>query len=70
MSFIGPRPWVCEYSKYFNKKQMKRLSVFPGLTGYAQINELKNIFDKINYDLYYESNISFKLDVYIFLKQF
>ena len=25
MSFIGPRPWVTDYAKYFTKEQMKRL---------------------------------------------
>ena len=32
MSFIGPRPWITDYSKYYTLNQMKRLSVKPGLT--------------------------------------
>ena len=66
MSFIGPRPWLTEYSKHFNKEQLKRLNVLPGLTGLAQIHEHKNIFDKIEKDLEYVDNISFKLDLFIF----
>ncbi len=37
MSFIGPRPWITEYSKYFTEKEKKRWDVLPGLSGYAQI---------------------------------
>lgn len=66
MSFIGPRPWIIEYSKYFNKKQMKRLNVLPGITGLAQISDCENIFQKINKDIYYVDNLSFKLDIYVF----
>jgi len=67
MSFVGPRPWIVDYSKHYNKKQRKRLNVLPGLTGLAQITECKNIFDKIEKDIYYVNNISFKLDISIFL---
>lgn len=68
MSFVGPRPWILEYSKYYNKKQKKRLNVLPGLTGYAQINLCNNINEKIQFDLYYVDNISFKFDLYIIYK--
>lgn len=67
MSFIGPRPWIFEYSKHFNNKQMKRLDVLPGLTGFAQIHNCKNIFEKIELDLEYIDKLSFKLDILIFL---
>lgn len=67
MSFIGPRPWIFEYSKHFNNKQMKRLDVLPGLTGFAQIHNCKNIFKKIELDLEYIDKLSFKLDIFIFL---
>ena len=68
MSFIGPRPWIFEYSKHFNEKQMKRLDVLPGLTGLAQIHNCKNIFEKIEIDLEYVNSLSFKLDLLIFLE--
>lgn len=70
MSFIGPRPWICDYSKYYDKNQMKRLSVFPGLTGLAQVNICNNVFEKINYDLFYVSNLSIKMDIKILYKTF
>ncbi|MDD2435017.1 MAG: sugar transferase [Bacilli bacterium] len=68
MSFVGPRPWIVEYSKYFNDTQMKRLDVLPGLTGLAQVSDCKNIFEKIEKDIYYVNNLSFKLDFSIFLR--
>ena len=60
MSFIGPRPWITDYSNYFTVNQMRRLDVRPGLTGLAQCNGRNNIsiMEKINYDLYYVENIS------------
>ena len=27
MSFVGPRPWITDYAKYFTAEQMKRLDV-------------------------------------------
>ena len=65
MSLIGPRPWITEYYKYFSKEQKKRCDVLPGMTGLAQAmgrNNL-NIFEKINYDIEYTKNVSFKMDL-------
>lgn len=70
MSFVGPRPWILEYSKNFTKKQKKRLNVLPGLTGYAQVSECKDIFDKINKDCYYVDHMSFWMDFKIILSTF
>jgi len=70
MSFIGPRPWITDYSNYFTVNQMRRLDVRPGLTGLAQCNGRNNIsiMEKINYDLYYVENISLIMDIKIFIK--
>lgn len=68
MSFVGPRPWILEYSKYFNSEQKKRLEVMPGLTGYSQISKSKDIFEKIDKDLFYINNISILLDIKIMFK--
>ena len=70
MSFVGPRPWIIEYEKNFTKKERGRLAVLPGLTGLAQISKCDNIFDKINKDLEYIENISFKTDFLILLNTF
>lgn len=67
MSFIGPRPWIPEYFYYMSQKQKQRVSVLPGITGLAQVMGRNGISvtDKINYDLEYVNNFSFKLDLKI-----
>ena len=43
MSFVGPRPLLKDYIPLYNKNQIKRHNVKPGLTGWAQINGRNNI---------------------------
>lgn len=70
MSFIGPRPWMTDYYENMTEKQRHRCDVMPGITGLAQASGRNNlsIFDKIDLDLKYVNNLSFKMDVYVFLK--
>lgn len=70
MSLIGPSPERTEIADYYNNKQIKRLKVRPGLTGYAQIKGVTNDNHgkKISYDLYYIQNCSFKFDLKILYK--
>ena len=67
MSFIGPRPWITDYAKYFTAEQMRRLEVLPGITGLAQASGRNaiSIIEKINLDVEYVDNISFLLDLKI-----
>ncbi|HAM79344.1 MAG TPA: glycosyl transferase [Ornithinibacillus sp.] len=67
MSLVGPSPEVPEIAEYYNKRQLNRLKVRPGLTGYAQIKGIDNERhgQKIIYDLYYTQNCSYKLDLKI-----
>lgn len=67
MSFIGPRPWITDYYENMTKKQRKRVDVKPGITGLAQANGRNGITikQKINYDLEYVKNCSFKEDIKI-----
>ncbi len=70
MSLIGPRPIVDgEIEKYGTNKD-KFLSVKPGLTGYWAANGRNNITysERIKMELYYVDNMSFGLDLKIFLK--
>lgn len=70
MSLIGPRPIVDgEIEKYGTNKD-KFLSVKPGLTGYWAANGRNNITysERIKMELYYVDNMSFGLDLNIFLK--
>ena len=70
MSFIGPRPWIPEYYKYFTEEQKMRVSVVPGISGLAQVNGRNgiDIEKKIQYDLEYIDNISFGLDFKIMIQ--
>lgn len=70
MSFIGPRPWIPEYSKYFTKEQKHRLDVLPGITGLAQCEGRNgiSIYEKIDFDIKYVNEISLRMDFYIIFK--
>ena len=72
MSFIGPRPLLFEYLKKYTKQEKKRHLVKPGITGLAQVNPEPSgskIWKKsIKLDLFYVKEISFILDLKIFLK--
>lgn len=65
MSFIGPRPWIIDYYVWFDENQKRRCDVLPGISGLAQVKGRNgiSIFRKINYDLEYVDNMSFKQDL-------
>lgn len=70
MSLVGPRPCLpYEYSLYEDWHK-KRFSVTPGITGLWQAfgRSSVNYDDIIIMDLYYIENISFWIDLKIFLK--
>jgi sugar transferase (PEP-CTERM system associated) len=76
MSFVGPRP----EREVFIKELVKqvpyydaRLTVKPGVTGWAQINysygaSVEDAVEKLNYDLFYIKNMSFMMDILIILR--
>ena len=67
MSFVGPRPLLVEYLSLYNKKQMRRHEVKPGITGWAQVNGRNTISwkQKFEYDVWYVENQNFLLDIKI-----
>jgi len=69
MSFVGPRPLLYEYKKYYNDDQNKRFLVKPGITGWAQINGRNELSweEKFNLDNWYIKNQSLLLDFKIIL---
>lgn len=69
MSLVGPRPWVVEYWTNMNKEERLRASVLPGITGLAQVKGRNgiSIFSKIEYDIIYVQNFSFRQDVKIII---
>lgn len=70
MSFIGPRPLLCEYLELYTPYQMRRHEVLPGISGLAQVNGRNAITweKKFDYDVYYVDHMSFWLDLKIIFK--
>ncbi len=77
MSLVGPRPERPELIERFRElipRYMLRSQVKAGLTGWAQIHGLRgrtSLRKRVQYDLYYISNWSFALDMWVlFLSMF
>jgi exopolysaccharide biosynthesis polyprenyl glycosylphosphotransferase len=76
MSFVGPRPERPAFVERFRKTipfYGLRLTVHPGITGWAQVKQaydqsFDDVRKKLEYDLAYVNNISIQLDMKIFLK--
>jgi len=76
MSFVGPRPERPYFVESLKKEipyYAVRLTVKPGLTGWAQIrfqygSSIEDALEKLHYDLFYIKNYSFLLDLVIILK--
>ena len=67
MSFIGPRPLLMEFLKWYTPDQMRRHDVKPGVTGWAQVQGRHDIpFSKrLALDVWYVDNRSTRLDLKI-----
>ena len=67
MSLVGPRPLLLEYVPLYNDAERKRLSVKPGITGWAQVNGRNAISwqEKFALDVWYVENGNFFLDMKI-----
>lgn len=70
MSLVGPRPERPHFVEILKKEipyYYKRLTIKPGMTGWAQIkhkydSSLDDVIEKLQYDFYYVENMSLKLD--------
>ena len=68
MSFVGPRPLLTEYLNLYSDFEIKRHSVKPGISGWAQINgrNYTSWEKRFKLDVWYVENQSFILDLKIF----
>jgi len=77
MSLVGPRPHAVAHDGYYQQiidHYTRRLSVRPGITGWAQIHGHRGATEtpgsmeaRVADDLYYIENWSIALDLYILL---
>lgn len=72
MSLVGPRPETPFFVRKFQKsipQYMLKHYVKPGMTGWAQVNDLRggdtSIEERIKYDMYYIENWTFLFDIKI-----
>jgi lipopolysaccharide/colanic/teichoic acid biosynthesis glycosyltransferase len=78
MSIVGPRPERPHFVEMLKNEipyYYKRLSVKPGITGWAQIkhkydSSLDDVREKLKYDFFYIENMSLKLDFKIMVNTF
>jgi len=70
MSLVGPRPALPEQVARYGPFERRRLSVSPGLTGWAQINGRNSISwpERIALDVWYASHQSLRLDLSILVR--
>jgi lipopolysaccharide/colanic/teichoic acid biosynthesis glycosyltransferase len=70
MSIIGPRPTLPDQVRHYSPRQRERLSVRPGLTGWAQVSGRNALSwpERIELDLWYLENRSRRLDLLIILR--
>ncbi len=78
MSIVGPRPERPYFVEMLSREipyYYKRLTVKPGITGWAQIkhkydSSLDDVREKLKFDFYYIENMSLKLDFKIMVNTF
>jgi lipopolysaccharide/colanic/teichoic acid biosynthesis glycosyltransferase len=67
MSIVGPRPTIEAQVEQYTPRQLRRLEVKPGITGWAQVNGRASLSweERIELDLWYVENRSLSLDLRI-----
>ena len=70
MSIVGPRPDLPEHIEQYDKNEIRKLEVSPGITGYNQAYYRNSVEwkERIKNDIYYIDHLSFKMDIKILLK--
>lgn len=67
MALIGPRPLLTWFLPLYDKEQVRRHEVRPGITGWAQVNGRNtcSYSEKFKYDVWYVDHLSLMLDIKI-----
>jgi lipopolysaccharide/colanic/teichoic acid biosynthesis glycosyltransferase len=70
MAVVGPRPTIQEQVDRYTERQLRRLEVKPGITGWAQVNGRTSLPwpERIELDVWYVDHRSLWLDVRILAK--
>lgn len=70
MSFIGPRPDLPEHLYCYEKDEVRKLEVLPGVSGYNQAYHRNAVIwkERLKNDVYYVDHISFIMDLKILFK--
>jgi len=70
MAIVGPRPTVQEQVERYTDRQLRRLEVKPGITGWAQVNGRTSLPwpERIELDVWYVEHRSLRLDLRILAK--
>ena len=65
MALIGPRPLLVQYLPLYNKEQMRRHDVRPGISGWAQCHGRNKISwtEKFKLDVWYVDHLSLMTDL-------
>src|ERR687894_246857 len=67
MAIVGPRPTIQEQVDRYTDRQLRRLDVKPGITGWAQVNGRTSLPwpERIELDVWYVEHRSLRLDLRI-----
>ena len=67
MAVVGPRPTIQAQVDQYTERQLRRLEVRPGITGWAQVNGRATLpwHERIELDVWYVENRSLGLDLQI-----
>jgi lipopolysaccharide/colanic/teichoic acid biosynthesis glycosyltransferase len=70
MSLVGPRADLVEQAEGYSERERRRLTVRPGITGWAQVNGRDSVGwpERFELDLWYLDNWSLWLDVKILVR--
>ena len=70
MAIVGPRPTIQAQVDQYTPRQLRRLEVKPGITGWAQVNGRASLpwDERIELDVWYVDNRSLALDLRILVR--